>query len=135
MDAAPYRRTQPFAVMWWLLPQPALPTALASAWALCGVGWLFLGRLVIEVHAERLVWTFGWLGWPRRQPALADIGLLQCVRVSVLRGAGIRGLGKDRLFSVALGSPAPRITTRDGHGVTLGAQEPQALQAAIEARR
>jgi hypothetical protein len=147
MDPAPYRSSQRFAVMWCLLPLPALVasvamagrpdpaqlTALVSAWALCVVGLAWLGRLVIEVRDGRLVWTFGYLGWPRWHLALNDIGLLQCVRVSALRGAGIRGIGKDRLFSVAVGSPALRVTTRDGHAVTLGSQEPQRLQAAIEA--
>jgi hypothetical protein len=149
MDPAPYRRSQRFAVMWWLLPLPALVasvamasrpdpaqlTALASAWAVGAIGLATLGRLVVEVRDGRLVWTFGYLGWPRWQLALDDIGLLQCVRVSALRGAGIRGLGKDRLFSVAVGGPALRVTTRDGHAVTLGTPEPQRLQAAIEAAR
>lgn len=135
--------------MWWLLPLPALvvsaamlargdpglASALASAWVVCGVGLVCLGRLVIEVHAGRLVWTFGYLGWPTWQLALDEIGLLQCVRVSALRGAGIRGLGKDRLFSVAVGGDALRITTRDGRVVTLGTPEPERLKAAIEACR
>jgi hypothetical protein len=149
MDAAPYRRSQPFTVMWWLLPLPALVvsaamasrrdpalwTALASAWVVCGVGLACFGRLVVELRADRLVWAFGYLGWPRWQIALADIGSLQCVRVSALRGAGIRGLGKDRLFSVTVGGAALRVTTHDGHVVTLGSPEPERLQAAIEARR
>jgi hypothetical protein len=149
MEVTPYRHQQRFGAMWLLLPLPALLlglsmlsrgdrtllVAVASALAVCAVGLAGLGRLVIEVHDDRLAWRFGYLGWPRWQLPLSDIGLLQCVRVSALRGAGIRGIGKDRLFSVAIGGPALRITTRDGRVVTLGTPEPERLQAAIEARR
>lgn len=149
MDGASYRHVQRFGVMWLLLPlpalvvsalaasrhDPALLSALGVAWAVCGVGLVCLGRLVIELRGERLAWTFGYLGWPRWELALDDIALLQCVRVSALRGAGIRGIGKDRLFSVAVGGAALRVTTRTGHVVTLGTPEPERLQAAIQARR
>lgn len=144
-----YHRAQLFAAMWLAVPLPALVAtvallrgpdadlalAAAIAWTVCVVGLVSLGRLVIELRDDRLHWTFGFLGWPRWDLALADIALVQCVRVSALRGAGIKGLGKDRLFTVTMGGPAVRLSLRDGRIVTLGSPEPERLAAFIEARR
>ncbi|HET9822977.1 MAG TPA: hypothetical protein VFQ16_14240 [Burkholderiaceae bacterium] len=146
---ASYRRAQPFAAMWLGLPLPGLlasasllqrpdgdvALAAALAWAVCAIGLVSFGRMVIELAQERLHWTFGFLGWPRWELALADIAQVQCVRVSAWRGAGIKGLGKDRLFTVTMGGPAVRLSLHDGRIVTLGTPEPERLAAFIEARR
>lgn len=146
---ASYRLAQPFVAMWLILPLPALMAtfalvrgpdadlALAAgiAWTVCLVGLASLGRMVVELRDDRLHWTFGYLGWPRWDLSLADIALVQCVRVSAWRGAGIKGLGKDRLFTVTMGGPAVRLQLRDGRLVTLGSPEPERLAAFIEARR
>jgi len=135
--------------MWLALPLPAAFVSAAAlrsgdagllqsvviAWVVCAVGLVSLGRLVIEVHADRLHWTYGYLGWPHWDLALHEIVDMQCVRTSRWRGAGIKGLGKDRLFNVSIGGPALRLHLAGGRIVTLGTPEPERLAAFIEARR
>jgi len=146
---ASYRHTQWFTTMWVGLPLPAMFVSVAAlrspdahllqamgiAWGVCVVGLVSLGRLVIELRADRLHWTFGFLGWPRWDLSLQEIELVQCVRTSAWRGAGIKGLGKDKLFSVSIGGPALRLGLHGGRIVTLGTPEPERLAAFIEARR
>ena len=146
---ASYRQTQPFAAMWLTLPLPGLLAsasllerpdadlawAASIAWVVCLVGLLGLGRMVIELRDDRLHWAFGFFGWPRWDLALTDIAQVQSVRVSAWRGAGIKGLGKDRLFTVTIGGPAVRLQLHDGRIVTLGSPEPERLAAFIAARR
>jgi len=148
-EHASYRHTQVFKAMWLLLPLPAAVVSalalrggdlhqiesMAIAWGVCIVGLVGLGRLVIELRGDRLHWSFGYLGWPRWELALHEIELLQCVHVSRWRGAGIKGLGKDRLFNVSIGGPALRLTLGHNRVVTLGTPEPERLMAFIEARR
>jgi hypothetical protein len=135
--------------MWLTLPLPAafvsvialrggetgLLQGVAIAWAVCVVGLVALGRLVIEVDADRLHWTYGFLGWPRWALALDEVVDMQCVRTSRWRGAGIKGLGKDKLFNASIGGPALRLHLTGGRIVTLGTPEPERLAAFIEARR
>jgi hypothetical protein len=148
-EHASYRHTQVFTAMWLLLPLSACVVsvvalrggdahqieAMAIAWGVCIVGLAGLGRLVIELRGDRLRWRFGYLGWPRWELALREIELLQCVHVSRWRGAGIKGLGKDRLFNVSIGGPALRLTLGHNRVVTLGTPEPERLMGFIEARR
>ncbi len=143
------RQTQWFRMMWLTLPLPTVIVTLmawnsgdphlrlpvALAWGVCTVGLLSLGRLAIELHGDRLAWTFGFLGWPSWQLALADIAQMQCVRTSFWRGAGIKPMGKDKLFNVSIGGTALRLTLKDGRILTLGTPEPERLAALIEARR
>lgn len=114
---ASYRHTQWFTAMWLGLPLPALFVSVAA------------------LRDDRLRWTFGFLGWPRWDLSLQEIELVQCVRTSAWRGAGIKVLGKDKLFSVSIGGPALRLGLSGGRIVTLGTPEPERLAAFIEARR
>jgi len=146
---ASYRHTQWFTTMWVGLPLPAMFVSVAAlrspdahllqamgiAWGVCVVGLVSLGRLVIELRADRLHWTFGFLGWPRWDLSLQEIELVQCVRTSAWRGAGIKGLGKDKLFNASIGGAALRLQLTGGRIVTLGTPEPERLAAVIEARR
>jgi hypothetical protein len=146
---ASYRHTQWFTAMWLSLPLPALFVSVAAlresdahlmqalgiAWGVCVVGLASFGRLVIELRDDRLHWTFGLLGWPRWDLLLQEIERVQCVRTSAWRGAGIKALGKDKLFSVSIGGPALRLDLSGGRIVTLGTPEPERLAALIEARR
>ena len=146
---ASYRHSQPFLAMWLSMPLPAvfvstvallggdagLLQGAAIAWLVCLVGLASLGRLVIELREQELHWTFGYLRWPHWSLPLRDIEQMQCVRTSAWRGAGIKGLGKDKLFSVSIGGPALRLILGGGRIVTLGTPEPERLRAFIEARR
>ena len=146
---ASYRHAQWFTAMWLGLPLPALFVSMAAlrepdahlmqalgiAWGVCVVGLASFGRLVIELRDDRLHWTFGFLGWPRWDLSLQEIELVQCVRTSAWRGAGIKVLGKDKLFSVSIGGTAVRLGLSGGRVITLGTPEPERLAASIEARR
>ena len=146
---ASYRHTQLFKSMWLMMPLPALVVSVAAlrgpdqdltqavliAWGVCIVGLASLGRLAIELHSDELRWTFGFLGWPHWSVSLRDIVTMQSVRASAWRGAGIKGLGKDKLFSVSIGGPALRLSLTGGRIITLGTPEPDRLAAFIEARR
>ncbi len=145
--ASAYRHVQPFTVLWAVVPSSALLiTALALRhghdgvigvlalnWALCAAALALLGRLTIEVRGDALHWTFGYLGWPHWQVGLHEIARTEIGRPSVWRGAGIRGLGNDRLYNAAMGGPALRLTLRNGRRITLGTPEPERLEHALRA--
>jgi hypothetical protein len=146
---ASYRHVQPFVVLWLLLPLGAVaaaagvwavplgrsPLAAAAAAACALLPLLLLGRLVIELRGERLHWTFGFVGWPRWSVPLDEIERLEPTKARAIQGAGIKGLGRKRLFNVTLGGPALQLSMRDGRTILLGTPEPQRLHAAIEAQR
>jgi hypothetical protein len=146
---ASYRHAQLFKSMWLTMPLPALIVSVAAlrgpdvhltqavliAWAVCVVGLASLGRLEIELRGDELHWTFGFLGWPHWSVPLRDIVKMESVRASAWRGAGIKGLGKDKLFSVSIGGPALRLNLTGGRMITLGTPEPDRLKDFIEARR
>lgn len=149
MTARPaYRDVQPFTVLWVLLPLAGGVT-LWTAWmgrdaSALGAGLmaavplvllLVLGRLVIELDGTALRWSFGWLGWPRWQVALADIVAVEKTRTPAAAGSGIRSTRQSRLYNVTIGGPAVALTLRDGRRVLLGTPEPERLAAFIEARR
>jgi len=142
-----YRHVQPFTMLWLSLPVGAAAAAL-GAWATPQAGaalgfaaavpaalLLTLGRLVIELRGPRLHWSFGYIGWPRWSVALEDIERIELTRARPIQGAGIKGLGRRRLFNVSMGGPALQLTLRDGRTILLGTPEPGRLRSFIEARR
>lgn len=145
---ASYRHSQLFTMLWLVLLLTALVisllslnqrdggafAALAFTWGVCAVALAGLGRMTIELRGEALHWSFGYLGWPRWHLALGEIAQIDSGRASAWRGAGIKGLGKDRLFNVSMGGPALRLTLRDGRIVTLGTPEPERLAGLLRAR-
>jgi hypothetical protein len=149
MTEAIYRHVQAFRFLWLSLPlmtlwagklvldsgDPGARPALAIVGATSAALLLLLGRLVVELRGGVLRWHYGFVGWPRYQAALGEIVRLERVRTSPWQGAGIRGLGKHRLFNASLGGPALRLTMRDGRTMTLGTPDAERLAAFIEARR
>lgn len=107
---------------------------LAMAWALCAVTLVLLGRLSIKVCGDELHWSFGYFGWPRWQIGLGEIARTDIGRPSAWRGAGIKGLGSNRLYNASMGGPALQITLHDGRKITLGTPEPDRLDSALHAR-
>lgn len=105
----------------WLLPALPLVPALA------------LGRLLTEVHGDRLVWRFGWLPWPRWQVDLDDIVAVEAVRTRWIEGWGLRFTSEGMLYN-ASGTQAVRLTLRDGRRLRLGSQEPRRLVQALQGR-
>jgi hypothetical protein len=146
---ASYRQVQTFTLLWLTLPLAAL---VAGAGALAAprsaplliyalaLPTLFvlllvlLGRLVIELRGRDLHWSFGYVGWPRWQVALDEIERMEVTRSRALQGAGIKGLGRRRLFNVQMGGPVLQLDLRDGRTIQLGTPEPQRLRGFIEAR-
>jgi hypothetical protein len=145
---ADYRHAQPFTVLWVMLPltalaitalalkqrDPAVFGVLALSWGLCLTALALLGRLAIEVRSDVLHWGFGYLGWPRWQVRLNEIARTDIGRPSAWRGAGIKGLGSNRLYNASMGGPALQLTLRDGRRITLGTPEPDRLEAILRAR-
>jgi hypothetical protein len=148
MANASYRHTQPFTALWTVLPltslavtalalnqrDPALVGVLAMTWGLCACTLLLLGRLTIEVHGDELRWGFGYIGWPRWQVRLDEIARTDVGRPSAWRGAGIKGLGSNRLYNASMGGPALQLTLHDGRKITLGTPEPDRLDGFLRAR-
>ena len=142
-----YRHVQPFLMLWLALPLGAAVAALGAlvtpqaaiglgvALAIPALSLLLLGRLVIELDAQRLHWSFGFIGWPRWSLALDDIEHIELTHARAVQGAGIKGTGRQRLFNVTMGGPALQMVLRDGRVIVLGTPEPQRLRAFIEARR
>lgn len=148
MSAPDYRRDQPFLALWILLPLTALAVTvlalrqrdaavfgtLSMAWALCAATLALLGRLSIELRGDVLHWSFGYLGWPRWHVGIDEIAHVEIGRPSAWRGAGIKGLGSNRLYNASMGGPALQLTLHDGRKITLGTPEPDRLDGALRAR-
>jgi hypothetical protein len=145
---APYRHTQLFVTLWVALPltaltitalalkqrDPAVLGAVALCWALCVSTLALLGRLAIELRGDELHWSFGYVGWPHWQVRLDEIARIEAGRPSAWRGAGIRGLGQNRLYNVSIGGPALQLSLHDGRRITLGTPEPDRLEGVLRAR-
>jgi hypothetical protein len=142
-----YRSAQHFATLWTVMPLSSLVIA-AVLWftgdpnARLGIGivlsttvftLLVMGRLVVQIRGEQLLWHFGWLGIPRWRLPLADITACEVAR-GTAAGAGIKGTRQLREYTAAVGSPGVRLTLKDGSGVFLGSPEPERLRAFLEAR-
>jgi len=144
---AAYRHVQTYTVLWLILAATGVfGTLLISlepkADAIAGTAimaasligaLLCLGRLVIEVHADELRWSFGYVGWPRWSEPLSAIAHLEITRATAF-GSGIKGSAQHRQFNVTMGGPAVRLHLHGGRSVTLGTPEAQRLASFIEAR-
>jgi hypothetical protein len=87
---------------------------------------LTFGRFSISLSAERLHWSFGWLGWPRGQVLLADIQSVAPARSRWTEGWGIRVTRDGMLYNLR-GLQAVRLTLRDGRSIRVGCSDPAAL--------
>jgi hypothetical protein len=145
---ASYRRTQAFLALWIMLPLSSLAITalalnqrdsavlgvLAMTWCMSAAALALLGRFAIEVRGNELHWAFGYLGWPRWHIGIGEIARTDVGRPSAWRGAGIKGLGSNRLYTASMGGPALQLTLHDGRKVTLGTPEPDRLDAILRAR-
>lgn len=142
-----YRSEQRFAALWTVMPLSSLAIA-ALLWftgdpnARLGIGIVLsttafvltvLGRLVVQIRGDRLLWHFGWLGMPRWQLPLDDITGCEVTRGSAA-GAGIKGTRQDREYTAAVASPGVKFLLKDGRSVFLGSPEPERLRSFVEAR-
>lgn len=111
------------------------PLPLPEAGLICAVSLLalLLGRLVTEVHSDRLVWHFGWLGRPRWQLRFEEIEHVELTRNGALEGLGIRITASGWLYN-AHGLSALRLTLKNGRQLRLGTQQGQRLLQALEPR-
>ena len=149
-DHAAYRHLQTYTVLWVILLATgmlasfviSLEQAAGSGEGLAGLlimaaslggSLLCLGRLVIEVRADELRWSFGYVGWPNGSVPLAAVARLEVTRSDVF-GSGIKGPARHRRYTVTMGGPALRLHLLDGRSVTLGTPEPQRLAAFVQAR-
>lgn len=144
-DELVWREDQPlWALVWLTPPMLALPlltpggadlpvVALATVVAAWLIVIAVMGRLVVELHGDRLEWRYGWLGRPRWRLPLDEIAKVEIVRSRPLEGWGIRVTGQGMLYN-AHGLDAVRIVRRDGRMLRLGTREPQRLAAALSAR-
>jgi hypothetical protein len=144
---AAYRHVQTYWTLWVILVatggvasllislEPggdALAGTLVMAACLLG-SLLCLGRLVIEVHADTLRWSFGYVGWPNWSLPLSEVARLEVTRADVF-GSGIKGPARHRRYTVTMGGPALRLHLHDGRSVTLGTPDPQRLASFVQAR-
>jgi hypothetical protein len=147
-DRVSYRHAQPFTALWVgaLLTGLAVTVlaaqqrdgavlgTVALTWALCASMLLVAGRLTIEVRDDVLHWGFGYIGWPRWQLRIDEIARTDIGRPSAWRGAGVKGLGSNRLYNARMGGPALQLTLHDGRRITLGTPEPDRLEQCLQAR-
>ena len=144
---AAYRHVQTYWTLWVILvatgllasrviPAESRGDGLAGTlvMAACLLGSLLcLGRLVIEVHADELRWSFGYVGWPHWSVPLSTVDRLEPTRAPAF-GSGIKGSANHRQYTVTMGGPALRVHLHDGRSVTLGTPEPQRLASFVQAR-
>lgn len=142
-----YRSEQRFNALWTVMPLSSLVIA-GVLWftgdpnARLGIGivlsttvftLMVMGRLVVQIRGEQLLWHFGWFGIPRWQLPLAHIAACEVAR-GTAAGAGIKGTRQQREYTAAVGSPGVKLTLQDGSSVFLGSPEPDRLRAFLEAR-
>jgi len=87
---------------------------------------LAFGRFSVSLNAERLRWSFGWLGWPRGQVLLADIQRVAPARSRWTEGWGIRATRDGMLYNLR-GLQAVRLTLRNGRSLRIGCSDPATL--------
>lgn len=96
--------------------------------------WVLLGRLRVQVFADRLVMGFGFVPLVRKTLPFADVLDVEAVRYRPLRdfgGWGIRfGFGDRRAWTIR-GNQAVCLSLRDGLRFYVGSQKPERLAAAI----
>ena len=147
MRTPSYSHSQTMWLLWIALPPVTLTAGLAAweqgsrsgLWVVALVTLsqvlllLVLGRLTIELDQERIVWRFGYLGWPRWELALRDVLSAEVVRTTALEGWGIRRTRLGMLYN-ASGFGAVALHLEDGRLVRLGSDEADRLAAFIGAR-
>ncbi|MDR7331627.1 hypothetical protein [Roseateles asaccharophilus] len=116
-----------------LSASPARGQGLWMLAALPALLVLVFGRMVTEVHGDRLVWRFGWLPWPRWQVDLDDIVAVEPARSRWIEGWGIRFASDGMLYN-ASGTQAVRLALRDGRRLRLGSHEPRELIRSLQGR-
>jgi hypothetical protein len=143
--AEPYRRTQRgfFILLAGFLPLVAVVPMLASrgvptaSWILLAlVSFLVMSfswmTVTVDENAVRAKFGVGPAG---RTVPISAIRKATIDELPALSGIGIRWLGgRDWLYNVSWG-PVVRLILDDGRQVLIGSPEPEALLAAIEARR
>ena len=148
MSGFVYRHAQPFVALWLGLTLGAIGSTLGiaasdDADATLGIvialssfalALLLFGRLVIELHSDRLHWHLGFVGWPRWNVRLSNIAGMERTRAAPWLDAGIRGRTRDRLYNVSIGGTALKLTLTDGRSITLGTPEPDRLAGFLEPR-
>ena len=108
-----------------------IAAALLIALPIAGLLFVAFGALTISIDATALRWQFGWLGWPRKSIALADITAVEITRTRWCDGWGIRRTRRGWLYNVA-GFDAVLVRRRNGKAFLLGSDEPRRLAAALE---
>ncbi len=107
--------------------------------ALVGVGLpalLVVTRLVVEVHADRVV--IRYRPFTTRTIELASVTAVDSVTYRPLReygGWGIKGWSRRKVAYNVRGDRGVRLTLSDGRTVLLGSQQPEALAAAVRRAR
>ena len=135
------------ALQWWAWRQqiwlgqpfgdnPAPDWMLWLFWAAFGIGmplFFLVLRLVVEVEADGVTLRY----WPLMQRHIYFRQIARCQVEQDYRpltrygGWGIRGLGKDRAYSVA-GQQGVRLALHDGSRLLIGTQRPDELALAID---
>lgn len=137
------------ALMWWGLFQqivlrqpwgtnPAPDWAMWGFWLLFGIGLPLLFwtmGLIVEIYPNRILLRYVPLS--QRSINLDTIDSINIRTYQPIRqfgGWGIRGAAENRAYTVS-GNQGVEVTTKDGHRILIGSQNPQELALAIEAQR
>lgn len=147
MATTAYRHSQVFKLLWILMPTVAVVSALIVwfsedpdrlvALVILAVVDVFvllcLGRLVVEIDATRLKWSFGWLRLLRWEKSLADIAAVEKCTVTGVGGSGIKGSREGWVYSAG-GATGVRITMRDGKRLRIGSDDHERLASFLSTR-
>jgi hypothetical protein len=142
-----YRHSQVFKLLWILMPAVAVVSALIVwfsedpdrmvALVILAVVNVFvllcLGRLVVEIDATRLKWSFGWLNLLRWEKSLADIAAVEKCTVTGVGGSGIKVSREGWVYSAG-GATGVRVTMRDGKRLRIGSDDHERLASFLSTR-
>ena len=110
----------------------AAPWTIVALYGTLGFAFAAFYRLRVTVDPERIRAVFG-IGLIRKEIPLADVLAAHVVRTRVWWGYGIHWTPSGWLYNVA-GRHAVRLGVRGGRAVMIDTDEPDALEAAIDAR-
>jgi len=133
----PYRHTQfgwillafAFGVMPILMMVLGDSRTVSLPFFLSGIIALLFGTLTVTVDDKRISWRFG-IGLIRKSLPVAAVASFRPVRNRWWYGWGIRITPLGWLYNVS-GLSAVALTLKDGRGVLIGTDEPDALQNAL----
>jgi hypothetical protein len=112
---------------------PVVPWLPSVVLAIVVAAWWMISVLITRVDRSGVSWSFAW-GWPRGHVPFGRLARVESTKLNLLErgGAGLHWtVWHGWLWNVA-GAEAVELFLTDGGRITIGTDDPQGLQGAID---